>query len=62
MGVLLMPHGIEPNFDHVARMPAALESATLANAVALRECGMSCRVIVTCSPPSRCRLGASSPC
>lgn len=37
--VLLMLHGIAPNFGHVARMPATLESATLANTVALPERG-----------------------
>jgi phosphoglycolate phosphatase len=36
---MLMLHGIAPTADHVARMPEALESATLANAGALRERG-----------------------
>ena len=34
---MLMLHGIAPTADHVAQMPEALESATLANAGALRE-------------------------
>jgi len=36
---MLTLHGITPTADHVARMPAALESATLANAEVLRERG-----------------------
>jgi phosphoglycolate phosphatase-like HAD superfamily hydrolase len=36
---MLTLHGIALTADHVARMPAALESATLANARALRERG-----------------------
>lgn len=36
---MLALHGIAPTADHVARMPEALESATLANAGALRERG-----------------------
>ena len=36
---MLALHGIEPTADHVARMPEALESATLVNAGALRERG-----------------------
>jgi phosphoglycolate phosphatase len=36
---MLAQHGITPTGDHVARMLEALESATLTNAVALRERG-----------------------
>jgi phosphoglycolate phosphatase-like HAD superfamily hydrolase len=36
---MLALHGITPTADHVARMPQALESATLANRAALRERG-----------------------
>jgi phosphoglycolate phosphatase len=36
---MLAQHGITPTGDHVARMPEALESATVANAAALRERG-----------------------
>jgi phosphoglycolate phosphatase-like HAD superfamily hydrolase len=36
---MLTLHGIAPTADHVAQMPEALESATLANAGALRERG-----------------------
>jgi phosphoglycolate phosphatase len=36
---MLTRHEIVPTADHVARMPEALESATLANAAALRERG-----------------------
>ncbi len=36
---MLMLHGIEPTADHIARMPEALESATVANTTALRERG-----------------------
>ncbi|MGD0245479.1 MAG: HAD hydrolase-like protein [Streptosporangiaceae bacterium] len=36
---MLTLHGMAPTADHVARMPEALESATLANAAALRERG-----------------------
>ena len=36
---MLARHGIEPTAVHVARMPEALESATLVNAVALRDRG-----------------------
>lgn len=36
---MLTQHGIATTAEHVARMPEALESATLANAAALRERG-----------------------
>jgi phosphoglycolate phosphatase len=36
---MLALHGITPTADHVARMPEALESATVANMAALRERG-----------------------
>ena len=36
---MLTLHGIAPTAEHVARMPEALESATLANAGVLRERG-----------------------
>lgn len=36
---MLTQHGIAPTAEHIARMPEALESATLANAAALRERG-----------------------
>jgi len=36
---MLTQHGIAPTAEHVARMPEALESATLTNAAALRERG-----------------------
>jgi phosphoglycolate phosphatase len=36
---MLASHGIEPTPEHAARMPAALEAATLATAARLRERG-----------------------
>jgi phosphoglycolate phosphatase-like HAD superfamily hydrolase len=36
---MLALHGMQPTPDHIARMPGALESATLANAAALRDRG-----------------------
>src|SRR5262249_2871363 len=36
---MLLGHGIEPNPDYIARMPEALESATLSKAAELRERG-----------------------
>jgi phosphoglycolate phosphatase len=36
---MLITHGIEPNSDHVARMPAALESATVTMSYLLRDRG-----------------------
>jgi phosphoglycolate phosphatase len=36
---MLLAHGIEPNADHISRMPSILESATLSMASTLRERG-----------------------
>ena len=61
MDDMLTLHGIAPTADQVARMPQALESATLANEGHYASAGMNCQALVTYSQRSRHRLGLSNP-